>query len=312
MWQLFRRIARHLYIAAGIIAIVLAIGIGSFRLVATQLPSYRGDIQAWARDALGLEMYFESVDARWALYGPELTFYDVSVATPGDEAEPMFTAGEASIGISVQALLTERRFAVNRLTVVDTRLAVERTEDGSLRIQGAPANQATTTEFEIDDLPPVEVVVRDSTILYEDPRQGIAWEFLDVSVGLTREANRLLVETRADAPAELASRVDLSADGSLVALPGSAGREWRIVAEIRDLDLSALSTQFPDNPYVPRRGVGDVSFWLDFLDGDLQRATSEIEVADLLLADNGVIADDALLYETLSVTTEWSRDASGW
>jgi uncharacterized protein (TIGR02099 family) len=312
MWQLFKKIAKYLYIAAGVIAIVLAIGIGSFRLVATQLPSYRGEIQAWARDALGLEMNFESVDARWALHGPELTFYDVSVATPGDENEPLFTAGEASIGISVTALFTERRFSVNRLTVVDTRLAVERAEDGSFRVQGAPANQAATAEFEIDDLPPVEVVVRDSTILYEDPLQGIAWEFLDVSAGLVRDADRLLVEARADAPAELASRVDLSADGSLVASSGSAGREWRIVAEIRDLDFSALSTQFAANPYMPRRGVGDVSVWLDFLDGSVQRATGEIEVADLLLADNAVIADDQLLYETLSVTTEWSRDASGW
>ncbi len=312
MWQLFKRIAKHLYIAAGVIAIVLAIGIGAFRLVATQLPSYRGEIQAWAREALGLEMNFESVDARWALLGPELTFYDVSVATPGDDNDPLFTAGEASIGISVPALLTERRFAVNRLTVVDTRLAVERAEDGTFRLQGAAANQATTAEFEIDDLPPVEVIVRESTIVYEDPLQGISWEFLDVRAGLVREADRLLVEARADAPAELASRVDLSADGSLVALPGSAGREWRIVAEIRDLDLSALSTQFPANPYMPRRGVGDVSVWLDFLDGNLQRATSEIELADLLLADNAVIADEALLYETLSVTTEWSRDAGGW
>lgn len=312
MWQLFRRIARQLYFAAGVIAIVLAIGIGAFRLVATQLPSYRGDIQAWARDALGLEMNFESVDARWALLGPELTFYDVSVSTPGDDSEPLFTAGEASVGISVTALLTERRFAVNRLTVVNTRLAVERVEDGSFRVKGAPADQAATAEFEIDDLPPVEVAVRESTIVYEDPLQGIAWEFLDVSAGLVRDADRLVVEARADAPAELASRVDLSADGSLVALPGSVGREWRIVAEIRDLDLSALSTQFPANPYMPRRGVGDVSVWFDFLDGRLQRATSEIELTELLLADSAVIGDDALLYEILSVTTEWSLDADGW
>ena len=61
--QLIRRLVRQLYIFAALVVIVLAIGVGAFRLVVTQLPSYRGEIQAWAEDALGLSIDFSRVSA---------------------------------------------------------------------------------------------------------------------------------------------------------------------------------------------------------------------------------------------------------
>ena len=95
MWQLFRKLVKYLSIGVALVVIVLAIGVGAFRLVVTQLPGYRGEIQAWAREALGLTMDFSRVDARWALLGPELTFYDASVSIPGAENEPIFSGRSA-------------------------------------------------------------------------------------------------------------------------------------------------------------------------------------------------------------------------
>ena len=79
MWQIVRKYFRRLSFGAAILVIVMAIGVGAFRLVVTQIPSYRGEIQAWASDALGLTINFSRVDARWAWLGPELTFYGASV-----------------------------------------------------------------------------------------------------------------------------------------------------------------------------------------------------------------------------------------
>ena len=165
MWKFFRNLAKYLYVAVALLVIVLAIGVGTFRLVVTQLPSYRGEIQAWAREALGLTMDFSRLDVRWALLGPELTFYDARVSFPGEQSEPSFSAREVSIGLSVPALFAERRLAVNRLTIVGTSLVLERATDGALRLQGAPSQQAVSTQLAIDDLPPVEVIVRDSTVV---------------------------------------------------------------------------------------------------------------------------------------------------
>ena len=312
MWQLFRKLAKHLSIGVALVVIVLAIGVGAFRLVVTQLPGYRGEIQAWAREALGLTMDFSRVDARWALLGPELTFYDASVSIPGAENEPIFSAPEASIGISALALITEFRLVVNRLTVVSTRLVLERTTDGSFQLQGLPSRQAAATQFEIEDLPPVEIIVRDSTVVFEDRVQGTSWEFLDVRLRLAREVDRLRLEARADVPAELGSRIDVTAEGSLTEPQDGSGRDWRVVAELRDLDLSALKTRFPDQPGLPRSGVGDISIWLDFIGGRVQRVTAELELEDLLLAEHPGFTDLESTYETLAVTTEWSREDDGW
>jgi len=42
MWQLFRKLAKYLSVGVALVVIVLAIGVGAFRLVVTQLPGYRG------------------------------------------------------------------------------------------------------------------------------------------------------------------------------------------------------------------------------------------------------------------------------
>ena len=312
MWKFFRNLAKYLYVAVALLVIVLAIGVGTFRLVVTQLPSYRGEIQAWAREALGLTMDFSRLDVRWALLGPELTFYDATVSFPGEQSEPSFSAREVSIGLSVPALFAERRLAVNRLTIVGTSLVLERATDGALRLQGAPSQQAVSTQLAIDDLPPVEVIVRDSTVVYEDRVQGASWEFLDVGLRLVREADRFRFEARADAPAELGGRIDISADGRLTEPEDGSGRDWRIFAELRDLDLSAFEMLLPNVRGMPRSGVGDVSLWLDFLGGRVERATVQLTLEDLLLAQHRSFDVADSTYENLAVTMEWSRDEGGW
>ena len=312
MWKFIRNLAKRLYIGVALLVIVLAIGVGAFRLAVTQLPSYQGDIKAWVRDALGVTVDFGRLDARWALLGPELTFYDASVSSLGDESTPIVSAREVSIGLSALALFTERRLTVSRLTVVGTSLALERATDGTLRLRGTSSRQAAPTEFAIEDLPPVEVIVRDSTVVYEDQVQDVSWEFLDVRLELSREADRLRLEARADAPAELGSRIDLSAEGSVTEPENGAGRDWRIFAELRDLDVSVLTMLLPNQSGVPRSGVGDVSIWFDFLGGRVERATVQLTLEDLLLARHPSFNDAESTYENLEVIAEWSRGDAGW
>ncbi len=312
MWKFFRNLAKRLYIGVALLVIVLAVGVGAFRLAVTQLPSYRGEIQTWARDTLGLSMNFTRLDARWALLGPELTFYDASVSIPGVESAPIFRAREASIGFSVLALLTEQRLAVSRLTVVGTRLVLERAADGTLRLQGAATQQAASASLALEDLPSVEVIVRDSTVVYEDAVQGVPWEFLDVRLRLEREADRIRLEARADAPAELASRIDVIVESNVEEPEDGSGRDWRIFAELRDLDLSTLTTLLPNQPGMPRSGVGDVSVWFDFFGSRVERATIQLTLENLLLAQHPSFNDADSTYENLAFTTEWNRDDGGW
>ena len=84
-----------------------------------QLPGYQGEIQAWARTQLGIDLRFSRLDARWNLSGPELSFHDAVSGRAGDEAGPIVSAAEARISLSAAALFSERRLEVSRLTLED-------------------------------------------------------------------------------------------------------------------------------------------------------------------------------------------------
>ena len=163
MWQPLRRLLKRLLTALGVVLILLAISIGAFRLLVTQLPSYQSEIQAWASEVLGLSVDFTGLDARLGLLGPELTFYDASVSRVGDESNPILSAAQARLGLNALSLFTDRQLEASQLTLEGTRLSFERTLDGRLRLQHA-LNDGSDAVFVLEDLPSVVIVLTDSNV----------------------------------------------------------------------------------------------------------------------------------------------------
>jgi len=114
MPQVLRKLFKALGVCVAGFVILAALGVGAFRIVVAELPSYQGQIQAWAEDVLGLGVGFSRLDARWGLRGPELTFYDASVARRDEAGEPIIRAAAVTFGLSPRTLLLERRIAVCR------------------------------------------------------------------------------------------------------------------------------------------------------------------------------------------------------
>lgn len=306
MPELLRKLIKAFGIGAAGLVIIAAIGIGAFRIVVAELPSYQGQVRSWAREVLGLSVEFSRLDARWGLRGPELSFYEASVARPGAETEPMISAAEVTLGLSPVALFLERRLEVDRLVLERTQLALERGTDGALRLQGAPAGGRAGADLRVEDLPPVEVVLSDSTIHYVDHMRDLAWDFSDVRVRLERGEDGVLLEARGTPPPALGERVDLSVDGALGA---AAGAGWLVVAEVEELNLAEVATAFPDAAGLPSSGFGDLSLWLEIAESQVRQATAQIAVRDLLLdGEDGAVPS----YDTLEVTAEWVRDEAGW
>ena len=138
MRNLIRKLVRGFAVAVAMGLILLAMSAGVLRLVVIQLPSYQGQIWEWVRTELGISLEFSRMDARWSLLGPEFSFRDATVSRVGGEANPIVSAVEAVITLSPQALLSERRLAVNRLTLEGSSLRLERTVDGTLRLANLP------------------------------------------------------------------------------------------------------------------------------------------------------------------------------
>ena len=70
------------YVVAALV-IFLALAVGLFRLMLPRLPEYQEEIKDWANAAIGMQVEFADMNARWRLSGPELTFQSAQLIAAG-------------------------------------------------------------------------------------------------------------------------------------------------------------------------------------------------------------------------------------
>jgi uncharacterized protein (TIGR02099 family) len=303
-----RRIARLTTIVLIALVVVAAFGAGGFQFLVRRLPTYQDEIQAWVTAELGLTLDFSRLEGGWGWRGPELAFRDVRVRAAGDTT-PFLTASGASVGFDVLdlgwRLATGREIAIDRLTFDGTEFTLVRNEQGAYRLQGAPAigEQAT-----VQVPPDIDVLVRDSRVLYLDATRSVAWAFQDVTASLRRDDEVLTVEAEALPPTEFANRIEISAQ-ALVADEGAAGAkftgEWRLSADLDDVDLAVASQLFPPSAVAPRAGHGDVAVWLDWQEGAVKSGTVTLALADVAM-QRTLGAVDAT-FDRIALSGDWER-----
>ena len=116
MKELLHRLLKFFAYAAATIVILLAIAVGLFRLFLPRVPEYQSEIKAWASTAIGMQVEFSGMDARWSLSGPELEFYD-AVLIRIDSGIQIVAAEEVRIGVGLTRLLFEQALVVDRLVI---------------------------------------------------------------------------------------------------------------------------------------------------------------------------------------------------
>ena len=127
------------YTAAGIV-ILLAIAVGLFRLFLPRLPEYQEDIKSWASAAIGMEVQFSGMNARWGLDGPEIEFYSAELISL-DTRTRVVAAEEVSVGIGLTRFFTDRKAVVDRIVVRESSIEVRQLENG-LTFQSGQAGAA--------------------------------------------------------------------------------------------------------------------------------------------------------------------------
>jgi uncharacterized protein YhdP len=84
MRRFFNMLANVVAYSAAALVILLAVAVGLFRLFLPRLPEYQEEIKGWASNAIGMEVEFSGMNARWGLSGPELEFYDTELVRPSN------------------------------------------------------------------------------------------------------------------------------------------------------------------------------------------------------------------------------------
>jgi uncharacterized protein (TIGR02099 family) len=314
--RILRKLTRVTAIALVAVVALVALGVGGFQLVLRRLPSYQDEIQAWVTAELGLVLDYTRLDGALGWRGPELAFRDVRVRTVGD-ATPFLTARGANVGFdvldSLLRLVTGREVAIERLTFDGTEFTLVRTAENAYRLQGAPAvsgEQATV------QLPPdIDVLVRNSRVLYLDAARSIAWAFQDVAGSLRRDDEVLTVEARGLPPPEFAERIEVTAQAFVAddAQADGGARytgDWRLSADLDGVDLAVASRLFPPFAVAPQAGRGDVALWLDWHGGAVTSGTVELALADVEMQSALGTVDSR--FERIALSGNWQRTDEAW
>ncbi len=288
--------------SAAALVILLAVAVGLLRLMLPELPQYREQIRARASEAIGLDVDFGSLDARWRLNGPELIFSDVNLTDPVSGAG-LLEAQEVSVGMALLRMLRERRLTVGRLGIAGTAVTVERTADGDLLVQGRSVRGPG--EIAGIDLPrDVRVILRDVDFTYRDARSP---------AGPVRALLTGLEWNRSDSDEEVEARLEPSgALGRELWIAASRERRasspgWDLYVEGSAIDLARLKALLPQAWPAPRAGVADIELWATLTDGGLRRATANLEAEGLAPSGTG----DTAPYD-VRARLEWALNDGGW
>jgi uncharacterized protein (TIGR02099 family) len=311
---LMRRLVRVTTIAFVALLVLAAFGAGAFQFFVRQLPSYQDEIQAWVTAELGLTLDYTQLDGGWGWRGPELAFHDVRVRATGD-ATPFLTARGASVGFDALdlgwRLATGRELAIDRLTFDGTEFTLVRNEDGDYRLQGAPAVSGEQVTVQVP--PDIDVLVRNSRVLYLDSARSVAWAFQNVTGGLRRDDEMLTVEVDALPPPEFASRIEVNAQ-ALVDDEGDAGArftgDWRVSADLDDVDLAVAARLFPPSAVAPQAGRGHVAVWLDWKQRELTSGAVDLALEDVALQSTLGAVDSR--FERIALSGNWQRTTEAW
>src|SRR5262245_3183523 len=312
--RIMRTIGRLTTIVFAAVVLLAVFGAGGFAFLVRKMPSYQDEIQAWVTAKLGLTLDFTSLDGGLSWRGPELAFHDVRVRAAGDEA-PFLTARSASVGFNVVdlgwRLATGGEVAVDRLTFDGTEFTLVRNEEGDYRLQGAPAVGGEQATVQVP--PDIDVLVRNSRVLYLDAARSVAWAFQDVTGSLRRDEEVLTLEAEAVPPPEFAGRIQIGAQALVDDEDGAGARftgDWRISADLDGVDLAVGAQLFPPSAVVPQAGRGDVAVWLEWQGGEIKSGTVELALTDVALQSTLGAVDSS--FERIALAGDWERTGDAW
>lgn len=304
MKQLLRKLIKGIAYLGAAIVIMLAIAVGIFRLMLPRLPEYQEEIKVWASTAIGMNVEFSGMNARWRLSGPELSFFDAGLSQLSS-GESILQANEVSVGVGLLRLITEGELVVDRISISDSAIDLRQNESGAWLLQGIPLDEIVgSRDMSTQQVGDVEFVGQNIDVEYEHPASG---QIVPISINsLVASASRteLVLEADIDLPDEFGNRLEVSAD--LLNL-GSSNELARLFVEGDSLDISGWSRLQPVGLPDVESGVADISLWVDAYNGDIQSATANVVISDLQVSGPEIVAPFGL-----QGSFEYSRELDGW
>lgn len=266
------------YSVAGIV-ILMAIAVGLFRLFLPRLPEYQDEIKGWASEAIGMQVEFSGMDARWGLSGPELKFYGAELLRPEDGTR-LIAAEEVGIGVSLVRLLQDRTLVVDTVTVSETSVELRQVSDGSWLVQGAkPGNLLLSSPADPGSLGSIDVFGDDIELQVIRPGDERPAFFNISQLQVRRDESRIAADATIRLPEDIGRDLDIVATQLLA----GDDRSWHIQVEADDLNLRGASDLIDHERYTVASGAGDLELALAYANERIVSATASFDFENLAL-----------------------------
>lgn len=292
--KIFRRARTLLWTAFSILVIGAAVLVGVGKLLMPYSDRYQPRLEAWLSEEFGRPVVLESFDGRWTAFGPRLTLKGMklmpseSLGTVGLSNKIETVAIEsAALDIKPFNLLIPGRPLYN-FRVIGADFELRHTVDNRLELSGfGVSNRGGGSQGSaLAELARIgEVVLQDSSLIYQDERYGILLGFSDIQGSLELDGNQLSSEIQAgffDARSglvygdvEATLLLTLDKDQKMV------GMEWQAAAG--DLMLAAFQGRLPNNPFLPISGWLNAELWGDWSKEDGHKVQGVIDLRDARL-----------------------------
>jgi uncharacterized protein (TIGR02099 family) len=289
------------YLAAGVV-ILLAIAVGLFRLFLPRLPEYQDEIKSWASAAIGMQVNFSGMDARWGLSGPQLEFYDAEL-TRGAPLSRVIAAEQVSIGVALTRLLADRTLVVNRVVIRGTSVEVRQLPNGEWWIQGIAArNLPIVQSADTGELADIEVVAEDVELTLILPGEEQPKPFEIGRLNVRSEEQRLTLGGTVALPESLGRQLRVAATQLLEGTGNGTG--WDVSVDASDLNLAGIAALDVSHGWPITSGGGDIDASFAWVGGQIRSAAVEFSLDQVSIGAREQFSMNGRL--------EYRRDPDGW
>lgn len=248
MPSLVRRIWKWSAALLAGLLILLAAGVGLFRVAVPLVPEWRADAEAMAEQALGWPVHIGQIDLRWSWPGPELVLTDVQLLAP-DTRAPVITAAQLDIAFGPIDLF-QRNLRPSEIRLHQPTLALERDDEGKLVLSGHALPASTDTQMNWRQLLDMTLqhgrfTIIDGELHYRELGRNIpGWTLLLQEVSLSSDGRRHELEGSVLPPGALGEQLTFRFDATG---PASQPEDWRwsLALGARELRLAWWYQQFP-------------------------------------------------------------------
>jgi len=295
--KFFRQAKTLLWTAFSILVIMAAVGVGIGKLLMPYSERYQPRLEAWLSTEFGRPIVLESFTGEWTAFGPRLSLQGMRLlpATSGEADE--YLGGLQSVAIESAALdvkplnlLVPGRPLYN-FRVIGADFELRRTVDNRLELSGFGVSDRSgeSQGSALKELAKIgEVVLQDSSLVYQDEKSGILLGFSNIQGSLRLDGDELSAEIQAGFFDARSGLVYGDVDATLLLTLGEDQKivdlKWQATAG--DLMLAAFQGRLPSNPFLPLSGWLNAELWGEWSQSSGHQIKGVVDLKDARLVND--------------------------